>query len=977
MPEPSYPRTGFVPPAMDLSHLTGQSMPGGIKANVLPSSFDWRDNGGNYVTSVKDQSTCGSCYTFAALGNIESKLLIDGAGAFDFSENNAKECNWDEVNDVDGGTSCGGGNYFVLASLFSQKGTVLESCDPYVPSDVDCKSTCPYQKTLLDWRIISYEVADTNVLKQYIYTHGPVFTALYAGGDDAWGTELNNYDGSYTLYYAGSESTNHAVLIVGWDDSLSHAGSGSGGWIVKNSWGAGWGDGGYFTIAYGSASIGTSSSFTHDWQDYDTSGDIMYYDEGGWGGYWGYNTTGWGLVKFTPASNTNVTRVEFWTTDATTDVDVYLYDDFDGTTASNKLAEALNNSFDEAGYHSVALSTPVPVTSGDDVVAVVKFTTASFDHPVPLDYYGPNETGRTYVSSDGSSWSEASKDVAIRLRTSTNVAPAPTVTNITPSSGENTGSVSITNLAGSDFQDGAAVKLTKAGQSDINATGVSVASDSQITCNFDLTGAAAGLWNVVVANPDGQSGTLTNGFTVTAPPAPDVSISKQVVGSDFAPGDSITFILTIANDGDKRASDVVVTDNLPNEVLTPSVVSTLDITPTGAFSYTWDVEPLNEGDNGTITISGLIDPNLEDDFSFANVATISDPEDNTPNNNTGRASVGTFRIYLPLATRNYPPLPGTPVLDAISNDDCNGDYTVSWNAADRADSYILEEDDNASFSSPTTDSPTANTFKSITDHADGTYYYHVKARNSWGDGGWSATRSVKVCPDLPTTLYSVGDTCIMKGYSTTNFGIYSDMWVGYDDYLNPDGKIVRSLIKFDLSAIPTGTSIASAILQVYKLGSWDYPGKTRTITTYGVGSNWAETSVTWNTRPSSTDAYGSASVTHESGGWHSFNVTTLVRGWVNGTLPNYGVMLRGPEHSGSDSSWKSFCTREGSYDPKLVITYSGRTAQADTRMPDERSSEEPARVVIEALTGKSNADSLRPGSCRPYSLAWEKCLALP
>jgi uncharacterized repeat protein (TIGR01451 family) len=764
--EPLPPGTGFVPPLMDLSHLTGQSMPGGIKAAALPSSFDWRNNGGNYVTSVKDQDTCGSCYTFAALGDLESKLLIDGAGTFDFSENNAKECNWYELTGTDGGTSCDGGNYYLLASMFSKKGTVLESCDPYVASDVSCNSACPYQKTLLDWRIISGNgVADTNVLKQYIYTYGPVYTAMYAGYYyDAWETEFTSYDGSYTLYYAGSENTNHAVLIVGWDDSLSHAGSGSGGWIVKNSWGTGWGDNGYFTIAYGSASIGSSSSFVHEWQNYDTNGDVMYYDEGGWSNtFGGLSTTYWGLARFTPSGNTNVTRVEFWTTDATTDVDVYLYDNFDGTTTSNKLAEVLNNSFDEAGYHSVALNAPVPVTSGNDVIAVVKFTNASYAYPIPIDYFGPSSRN-TYYSSTGSagSWSEVESgstyyDVAIRLRTSTNVAPAPTVTSITPNSGENTSSVSITDLAGSDFQDGATVKLTKSGQSDINGTGVTVVNTNTITCNFDLTGAAAGQWNVVVTNPDAQSGTLTNGFTVTAPPAPDVSITKQVDGSDFAPGDPITFTLTIANNGNKTASNVVVTDNLPGEVLTPSVGSTLNITPTGAFSYTWNVEPLSEGESGTITINGQIDPSLADDFSFVNVATISDPEDNTPSNNTGSAVVGKLEVYLPLIMKRYPPIPDTPVLDAISNSNCDGDYIVSWNTAYLATAYTLQEDDNSSFSSPATAYSGSGTSKSITGKAAGTYYYRVKATNSWGDSGWSNVWSVSVQPPNTPVLNAISN----------------------------------------------------------------------------------------------------------------------------------------------------------------------------------------------------------------------------
>jgi len=440
--------TGFMPPAMDLSHLTGQQMPEGFVAGEPlvgqpPDSFDWRIT--DKVTSVNDQGACGSCYAFASIANIESKMLIDGAAALpdpDYSENNAKECNYWETANIDGGTSCSGGNFLIMANWFSKKGTVLESCDPYVASDVACTSictypyaardvactsTCTYQKTLLDWRIICGDVVpDTNVLKNYIQTYGPVYTSMYAGDPGTvWGNEFASYVGSYTLYYSGTETPNHAVLVVGWDNSLSYDG-GTGAWIVKNSWGTGWGDGGYFTIAYGSASIGMNSSFIYDWQDYDGNGQVMYYDEcgltTGWGQLGGGNTTCWGLCKFIPSSDTYVKRVEFWTTDVTTDIEVYIYDDFDGTNLSNLLASKLDNNFSEAGYHSVEVDTPLPVTTGDDVIAVVKFTNSSYGYPVAADNKGPNEIGRTYISLTGDSWTDLggayADDVAIRLRTS-------------------------------------------------------------------------------------------------------------------------------------------------------------------------------------------------------------------------------------------------------------------------------------------------------------------------------------------------------------------------------------------------------------------------------------------------------------------------------------------------------------------------------------------------------------------------------
>lgn len=115
--------------------------------------------------------------------------------------------------------------------------------------------------------------------------------------------------------------------------------------------------------------------------------------------------------------------------------------------------------------------------------------------------------------------------------------PAPTVTGITPGSGINNASVSITDLAGTNFRNGATVKLTKTGQSDIDGGSVNVVSAVKITCVFPVTSAQAGLWNVVVTNDDTKSGTLTNSFeiedvyiTIAAPANP--SKRTFLVGSD-------------------------------------------------------------------------------------------------------------------------------------------------------------------------------------------------------------------------------------------------------------------------------------------------------------------------------------------------------------------------------------------------------------------------------------------------------------
>jgi len=407
------PARGFIPPEFDLPEVEA---PLPHPALPLSDRFDWREGG--KVTSVKNQGACGSCYAFAVAGNVESRLLIDGEGTFDFSENNLKECDYP-------GSSCGGGNYWREANLLSTRGTVLETCDPYVPSNVACNTTCPNQVTLVDWLELSRETAPSvETIKTYIQTYGPVYSAINAGHGDAWAVEFDDYDGTYTLHTDAVGSSNHAILIVGWDDTLSHAG-GQGAWIVKNSWGTSWGgtcgygtEGGYFTLAYGSANAGSWTSFIADWQFHDSEDILYYYDEAGYTSSVGYGSvTAWGLCKYIPEEDVVLGRVEFWSADATTDVDVYIYDTFSGGTLSGLVASQLNSTFSLAGYHSIEIASSPEVTAGNDVYVVARITNASYTYPLIYDSSGPKSPGTSYISYNGTSWTEwAAGDLGLRLR---------------------------------------------------------------------------------------------------------------------------------------------------------------------------------------------------------------------------------------------------------------------------------------------------------------------------------------------------------------------------------------------------------------------------------------------------------------------------------------------------------------------------------------------------------------------------------
>jgi hypothetical protein len=113
-----------------------------------------------------------------------------------------------------------------------------------------------------------------------------------------------------------------------------------------------------------------------------------------------------------------------------------------------------------------------------------------------------------------------------------------------------------------------------------------------------------------------------------------------------------------------------------------------------------------------------------------------------------------YITYIPLIVKNFPFTPVAPVLDAISNADGDGNYTVSWSSSEGANTYTLEEEVNEDFSNPTTVYSGPSTLKAISSRDVGTYYYRVMASNVYTSSGWSNVVPVEVIvplPDCPQT----------------------------------------------------------------------------------------------------------------------------------------------------------------------------------------------------------------------------------
>jgi hypothetical protein len=135
-----------------------------------------------------------------------------------------------------------------------------------------------------------------------------------------------------------------------------------------------------------------------------------------------------------------------------------------------------------------------------------------------------------------------------------------------------------------------------------------------------------------------------------------------------------------------------------------------------------------------------------------------------------RVRVGVYDVYLPLVMVRWPPIPDVPVLNPISNPDGDGSYVVSWSTSYLADAYVLQEDDDAAFTSPTQRYSGSGTSWNATGKSPGTYYYRVKATNAWGDSGWSDVEPVTVSPPS-AEVYVKNDTGGKLCYEVRDTGI--------------------------------------------------------------------------------------------------------------------------------------------------------------------------------------------------------------
>ncbi len=447
-----------------------------VGAGALPASYDARSDG--HVTSVKDQGSYGNtCWAFSAVAMAESGLLANNQtvggesmtkDTLDLAEMHLAYYFYHTPEDPLGNTTgdatiplgdyqlVGGNHIFTTFALANWAGLAMEAkidgidWDNDAPDIRDYPNDAHMQKAY--WINLSEDISN---VKRLIQEYGSVAISM---------NYLSNYYCSSTssYYYSGaSTSVNHAVSLIGWDDTYSRNNfdripSQDGAWLVKNSYGEEFGDGGYFWISYDDRALkqSTAKAFVFDFEDatnyqyiYQYDGSAGAYMEGG-AGDTGYRVASGDSIAniFTVPQDTKTTyqlleAVSFALYAVNVDYSVQVYknltDSQNPCSGTPLLPQPVQGRTSFVGYYTVSLPEAILLNGGDTFSVVVTlsksnggnvsyFVDKTYQNGNWISFVNQTNSGQSYTSQNGN-WQDLSVTGATaRVKAFTNDYLVPT-----------------------------------------------------------------------------------------------------------------------------------------------------------------------------------------------------------------------------------------------------------------------------------------------------------------------------------------------------------------------------------------------------------------------------------------------------------------------------------------------------------------------------------------------------------------------
>ena len=240
-----------------------------VRATLTSPYYNAKDEG--LVTSIKNQYSVGSCWAFSAISVVETNALKNGLDEYDFNEAHmiygllqggyqASDTEGRKGKYASNSINVGGKPYFSASYYFNNQGQLLEGEMDYprTPKTIN-SSEYPKGRQIITAEkfeisnINSYaacSIDEINTIKQKILDNGSVQALMYFD-DNLFADSSNNY---YLSTTNASEGSNHGVVIVGWDDTVSktkfNGATRDGAWIIKNSYGESWSEDGFFYVSY-------------------------------------------------------------------------------------------------------------------------------------------------------------------------------------------------------------------------------------------------------------------------------------------------------------------------------------------------------------------------------------------------------------------------------------------------------------------------------------------------------------------------------------------------------------------------------------------------------------------------------------------------------------------------------------------------------------------------------------------------------